>query len=250
MGCLILALLDGAQHGWSVWTVLCVACGALAIGGFVASERRAVEPLVARELWRSRPVIFANSLWFVGEAMFFGTFLLLAFLLQDVLGYSPQLAGVATLGLGLGFSFGVGGAHLLQEALGARSLLVGAFLINAAGLGLLAWAPADANYFWDVLPGLLLVSVGGGCWVFVLQGFGNVGGENSGMASGLLAANAQLGAALGVAVLVAISVEQSQAAGATDATLAGFSTAALVASVFYVFAAAAAARWTPDISAS
>jgi hypothetical protein len=89
--------------------------------------------------------------------------------------------------------------------------------IAAVGLVVLSRIPVAGTYLGDLVPGLMIMSVGMGL-TFVpitLIATTNVGAEDAGLASGLLNTAQQLGGAIGLAVLSTL------AANTTAHTLAG-----------------------------
>ena len=73
------------------------AVGLASLTGFVAVERRGRHPMLPLDIFRSRQFTAANLVTFVVYASIGITFFLLVVHLQQVLGYSPLQAGVATL---------------------------------------------------------------------------------------------------------------------------------------------------------
>jgi hypothetical protein len=80
-------------------------------------------------------------------------------------------------------------------------------LIAAAGLYWTSRIPVDGSYVADILPGMLVLSLGGG-GVFVgvtTAANAGVGEEKAGLAAGLLNTGQQVGTALGLAALSALA---------------------------------------------
>jgi hypothetical protein len=91
-------------------------------------------------------------------------------------------------------------------------IVTGAAVV-AAGLAWLSRIPVDGSYVNDILPGLLVVSLGGG-GVFVgvtTAANAGVGEERAGLAAGLLNTGQQVGTALGLAVLSALATAHTTA---------------------------------------
>ena len=90
--------------------------------------------------------------------------------------------------------------------------------LAAGGLFLLGRVPTHGSYLPDLLPGLLLISIGMGL-VFVpltLIATTNIASEDAGLASGLLNTTQQVGGALGLAVLSTLATSR------TNNTVSGF----------------------------
>lgn len=118
----------------------------------------------------------------------------------------------------------------------------------AAGALLLSRLSPDGSYLVNVLPGLLLVSVGlgFGFTVGTLAATSGIEARRQGVASGVFNTSQQVGGAVGLAILATVAgavtetVTESSAAGPTPEALAqGFGAAFLVAAGFGLAAALA-----------
>jgi MFS family permease len=166
--------------------------------------------------------------------------------MQTVLGFSPIRAGVAYLPLTAGFIVSASVSSQLIGRIGTRPLIVAGSLIAAGGLYWFSNIPLHGVYAHDILPGLLLVSIGGG-GVFVgvtTAANAGVGADEAGLAAGLLNTSQQLGGSLGLAILTALATARTDDVLRTTATpnlgLAltdGFQRAFLVSSFIMVAAA-------------
>src|SRR5690606_9837073 len=84
------------HYGWlSPVTGLTIAAGAALFGGFLLVERRAVAPLVRLDLFGNRWVSGANIFVFLAAAGQFAAFYLMSLYLQQVLGLSAGMTGIA-----------------------------------------------------------------------------------------------------------------------------------------------------------
>jgi hypothetical protein len=127
-------LIEAGEHGRSDATLVAGAVGLVALAGFVAVEQRSRHPMLPLEIWRSRQFTAANLVTFVVYASLGITMFLLVVTLQQVLGYSPMQAGLATLpvtALMLALSARAG---LLAERIGPRLPMTA---------GPLGWLPAS-----------------------------------------------------------------------------------------------------------
>ena len=91
--------------------------------------------------------------------------------------------------------------------------------VTIAGMALLTQVPADGTYVKDVLPGLLLTSLGLGCVFVPLTLIATTGldDEDQGLASGLFNTSQQIGGALGLAILASFAAsETSSATGVSE----------------------------------
>jgi MFS family permease len=136
---------------------------------------------------------------------------------QEVLGYSALRAGLAFLPVTAGIVAGAGLSQQLIRRVGVRIVGLTGMSIAAVGLIVLSRIPVAGTYLGDLLPGLMIMSLGMGL-TFVpitLIATTNVAAEDAGLASGLLNTSQQLGGAIGLAVLSTL------AANTTANTLSG-----------------------------
>jgi MFS family permease len=84
-------------------------------------------------------------------------------------------------------------------------------MVAAGGLYWLSRIAADGSYLTDILPGLLVASVGLGGVFTALTTAANAGvdQDKAGLAAGLLNTGQQLGAALGLAILSALATART-----------------------------------------
>lgn len=238
---LVHGAVDAVDHAWASPRV----AGLLAVSltlmvTFVAIERRATDPLVPLELFRSRLLRGATVVALLGGASRASTFVLVALYFQQVLAMSPEQAGFAMVPTSLtGFAVSLIVLPRLLGGIGpVRSLVLG-LVVLAAGHLWLADGPTGSGYALSVLPGLLLVASG------VALSFtpttmvvaSAVPATHTGLASGLAGASMQVGGALGTAVFIVIGLTAGRPAhGALDAS--GFSAAFTAAAVVALITAA------------
>jgi MFS family permease len=216
--------------------------GVLLMAAFAAVERRARAPLVPPGTLGApgrRPALLAGAALPVGlgAVLFLGTLYL-----QRGLGLAPLETGLAYLALALPVIAASPAAARLSGRYGARPVAVAGLLLQAAGLLLLARAPADGSFAADVLPAFVLVGAGAPiAFVPVTAAIMGKAGEASGLVSGVFNTAQQIGNALALAVLATIVASRAaalEAGGAAPAeALAGGLHAAFLAGA--VLAAAA-----------
>ena len=92
-----------------------------------------------------------------------------------------------------------------------RPVAVAGFLLAAAGLLLLTQLPVDGSYAVNVLPALVLSSLGMGAVFMPLTLIATTGLENEdqGLASGLFNTSQQIGGALGLAILSTLAATRT-----------------------------------------
>jgi hypothetical protein len=141
---------------------------------------------------------------------------------------------------------------VLTARVGSRPILVVGCGLAAAGMfDLAVQVGTHASYRADLLPGLLVMSLGLGAVFVTATAAANSGvrPDQSGLAAGLLNSSLQLGSALGLAVLSAVATARTAdllGAGQppADALVGGFQRALLVAAVLVLAAAFIASRTT------
>jgi EmrB/QacA subfamily drug resistance transporter len=215
---LVYAIVKAQEKGWGSLHTLGIGGLSLALlAAFLVIERRSIEPLVRLSIFRVRTVRAANVSMFVVAAGLFAMFYFTTLYMQRVLGYSPLEAGLAFLPFTGGIIIAAGLSNVLVPKLGAREVPIAGIALAFVGLLLFVRLQPDGTYLPDILPGILLMSIGMGL-TFVpitLIATSGVPNEDAGLASGLYNTSQQIGGALGLAVLSTLSVS------ATDDTLAG-----------------------------
>jgi MFS family permease len=137
-------------------------------------------------------------------------FFYLVLFLQQVAGYSATEAGFATLPTTLVMFVVSKRAGMLADRIGPRLFMGGGPLLAAVGLLLLLRLDADVDYVTQLLPALLLFSIGLACTVAPLTAtvLSDADEEHAGIASGVNNAIARAGGLLGVAALGAVIAAQ------------------------------------------
>jgi predicted MFS family arabinose efflux permease len=194
--------------GWgSTRTIAELAGAAALLVAFVLNELRVRSPLIPLSILRVRGVAIADVTQLVAVGGFVPMFFFLTLYMQTVLHYSPIQTGVAYLPLTGGFIISSGIASQLFGRIGTKPVIVSGAVIVAAGLYWLSRIPVDGSYVTDILPGILVISLGGGGVFVGLTTAANagVGEDKAGLAAGLLNSGQQIGTALGLAVLSAVA---------------------------------------------
>ena len=207
LAALVYGFIRAASVGWGdSLTLGAFAAAAIALALFLGIERRAPQPLMPLRLLanRNRAGAYLNMLFI--PASMFGVFFFLSQFLQDVLGFSPLMAGVAFLPLTLVLFATVRVVPRLLPRLGPKPIMVCGAALIAAAISWLAQLSATSSYAAAIVGPLLLLGVGLGCSflplsVTILSG---VERHDSGAAAGLLQTMQQVGGSLGLAILVTI----------------------------------------------
>ena len=210
---LVYALNRGADYGWtSTSTLVLFGAAALLLAAFVRIEARSRHPLVPAAALRNRTLVAANLSAFFTFSAFFSFIFLGSLLMQQVLGYSATKTGVSWLATSVTafIASAFTGAQLVGR-FGVRRLLVTGLSLLAIGVLWLTRVPADANYFTDLLPALLLAGVAIGLCAPSVQigALSGVTDAATGLAAGLVETMREIGGAAGVAAVSTVLVSQA-----------------------------------------
>src|SRR6516164_2191188 len=205
MFCLVYGFSNAATHSWhtpSTYGFLAAGVALLAI--FAFWQTRAASPLLPPRvvLDRNRGGAYLAVL-IVGAGMF-GIFLFLIYYLQQTLGYSPVVSGVAFLPM---IAMVVVSANLsnvvLLPRLGPKPLVPAGMLLAAGGLVWLTRIGLHSGYASAVLGPLMLAGLGFGFTIAPSMNTGTFGvaPQDAGVASATLNTGQQVGGSIGTALL-------------------------------------------------
>jgi EmrB/QacA subfamily drug resistance transporter len=210
---LVYGIVKAQEKGWtSLHTGGFFALAFVLLAAFVVIERRSVEPLVRLGIFRVRTVRAANVVMFLVAAGLFAMFYFNTLYLQRVLGYSALEAGFAFLPFTAGVILGAGLSQNLVPRLGAREVPLVGMPMAIVGLLLFMRLQPDSSYVIDLLPGMILASIGMGM-TFVpitLIATSGIPHADAGLASGLYNTSQQIGGALGLAILATLAVDATE----------------------------------------
>jgi EmrB/QacA subfamily drug resistance transporter len=235
---LVYAIVKAETAGWgSVTTIGFFALSAVLLASFVVIEQRSKAPLVRLSIFRVRSLLTANVVMFLVASGIFSMFFFNTLYIQRVLGYGPLDAGLALLPFTAGVMVSAGLASQFAPRVGVRPVAALGMIVSAFGMLLLARLPVDGSYLVDVLPALVITSLGMGAVFMPLTLIATTGleDEDQGLASGLFNTSQQIGGALGLAILSTLAASKTTSAGgATDpeALVTGFHWAFGGAAVF------------------
>jgi EmrB/QacA subfamily drug resistance transporter len=204
LGCLTLGTTNAGVHGWDAFALGTTLAGVLLLGVFVLVEHREAHPLVPLRLFANRTFSGTNGMTLLTYAALSGVLFVLVLNLQISAGYGPLAAGVATLPVTIVMLLLSARSGALAARIGPRLQLTVGPLVAAASLLLLARIDTQHhNYLIDVLPGLLLFSLGLTTLVAPLTAtvMAAAPPDEVGIGSGVNNAIARAGSLLAVAVL-------------------------------------------------
>jgi EmrB/QacA subfamily drug resistance transporter len=219
---LVYAIVDAQQAGWgSVKTLGFFALAAAMLVAFVVIELRTKAPLVRLSIFRIRSLLTANIAMFLAMSGMFAMFFFNTLYIQRVLGFGPLKAGVAFLPFSAGIMVSAGLASQFAPRLGVRPVAAVGFILSTAGLILLTQLPVHGSYLTNVLPSILLSSLGMGAVFMPLTLIATTGLEDAdqGLASGLFNTSQQIGGALGLAILSTLATSKTPSVGSPTANL-------------------------------
>jgi len=178
---------------------------------FVVIEYRSAEPLVRLSIFSVRTVRGANVAMLVVACGLFAMFFFNTLFLQRVLGFSPIQAGAAFLPFTAGIIVGSIASQNLIPRLGAREVPMIGLGIAVVGMLLFLRLSPESTYVKDILPGILLTSIGMGLTFVPLTLIATSGMpvDDAGLASGLFNTSQQIGGALGLALLSSFAASKT-----------------------------------------
>ncbi len=203
----VFALIEQPTRGWGdpvVWVPLIagIACFAL----FVLHEARARHPMLELSLFRIRNFWVANLTTLAAYAGLIGGLFFVGLFLQQVAGYTPVQAGLATTPISLILFFLSPRWGKLASGTGPRLPMTVGPIVGGIGLLLLLRVGASADYVTDVLPAILVFGLGLSATVAPLTAtvLDSVEERHVGIASGVNNGIARVAGLLAIAVLGAV----------------------------------------------
>jgi hypothetical protein len=206
---LVYGLTHAATTSWGDTTTLTTIVTGVALlvvfGLIEARSRHALMPFrILAD--RTRAVSFIAML-IVGAAMF-AMFYFLGLYIQQVLGYSSLKAGLSFLPFSVGIVVAAQIASTLMSRVDPRWIAGAGGLLAAGGMLGFSRLATDSTYLADLLPFILLLSVGLGL-TFVpltLTAVSGVAKRDSGVGSAVLNTMQQVGGSIGLATLSTVAV--------------------------------------------
>jgi EmrB/QacA subfamily drug resistance transporter len=249
---LVYTLIRAPEVGWGTGRViggLVLSLGLL--GAFVVNELRHRNPLAPLSIFRIKGLGAADATQLIAIAGFYAMFFFVTLYMQNVLHYSPIRAGAAYVPVTFGVALSSGIASKLFVRTGTRPIIVTGALLAAGAIYYLSRVPVHGSYLANLLPGLMVMSMGLGAVFVGVTTAANAGvpADKAGLAAGLLNTSQWLGAALGLAVFSAIATSHTQHLlvqhiARPAALTAGFRWALFASSAFLLGAALIALRAT------
>jgi EmrB/QacA subfamily drug resistance transporter len=204
---IVWALVRGNQVGWgSLETIFTAAAGALLLVGFISWERRAAEPMLPVEFFRSRSFSAGNAAIFLTFASLASAVFFYAQLLQVGQGYGPLGAGLRLVPWTATFITVAPIAGALSDKIGERPLMVAGLLLQAAGMVWLALIASPGLPYSHMLAPFIVAGVGVSMAIPSAQNsvVSAVADDAIGKAAGANSMMRELGGVFGIAITVAV----------------------------------------------
>jgi predicted MFS family arabinose efflux permease len=209
---LVYTLVEAPSVGWGTARTIGELAGAIALLlAFVVNELRHRNPLAPLSVFRINGLAYADATQLVAFAGFLAMFFFLTLYMQSVLHYSPIQTGLAYLPVCFAIGGSAGAASQMLTRVGTRPVIVTGAVIAAAGVYWLSQIPVGGSYVTDLLPGMVIMSLGIGPMFVAVTTAANSGvpADKAGLAAALINASQQLGGALGLAIFTAIATSRT-----------------------------------------
>jgi len=203
----VFALIEQPTHGWSdpmVWLPLIA--GVACFGLFILREAKARHPMMDLGLFRIRNFAIANLTTLSAYAGLIGGLFFVGLYLQQVAGYSPLEAGLATTPISLILFVLSPRFGKFASGNGPRLPMTAGPIVGGLGLLLMLRVGSDAPYASEVLPAILLFGLGLSATVAPLTAtvLDSVEERHVGIASGINNGVSRVAGLLAIAVLGAV----------------------------------------------
>lgn len=194
---------EASFHGWgstSAWPF--IALGAFLLAVFFVIESRRAHPLLPLRLITDRVrggSYLTNILVALG---IFGMFLWITFYFQNIHQYSAVKSGLLFLPFSVGVIVAAGITSQLLPKVGPRPLATIGCLMGSVGLFYLSFITPSSSYLTQVLPPMIIMSLGLGLAFVSLASTAlfNVSSNDTGAASAVLTTAQQIGGSFGTAI--------------------------------------------------
>ncbi len=201
------ALIEQPANGWAdpmVWLPLLA--GVLCFALFILREALARHPMLPLGLFRIRNFSITNLTTFAAYAGLIGGLFFVGLFLQQVAGYSPLEAGLATMPISVLMFFLSPRFGKIASGSGPRLPMCLGPIVGGAGLLLLLRVGPHPSYVTDVLPALLVFGFGLAATVAPLTAtvLDSVDAQHVGIASGVNNGVSRVAGLLAIAVLGAV----------------------------------------------
>jgi len=201
---LMFALIQGSALP-PLWLAGLAATAACCLGGLVWQERRAPEPMVPLDLWRTRVITVGNLGALTSGALLMGVVSFLPTYVQGVMGRSALVAGFTLTVMSLGWpSASITGGRLMLRTSYRFTAVLGGLMLVAGSLMLAAMRPGDGALWAGAGSFLTGLGMGFSATTFMVSIQSAVAWERRGVATSGYMFMRILGQALGTAMFGAV----------------------------------------------
>jgi EmrB/QacA subfamily drug resistance transporter len=204
LGGIVYALIEQGSLGWAHQTVIWTGIlGVAALIAFIWHEQRAKQPMLPLGLFKSQNFSVGNiATFFIYAALAIQGFLLVIFL-QQVAGFTATMAGLASLPVTIIMFFLSSRFGALSGKYGPRWFMATGPIIAGLGTLYMSGVNMPANYWTELLPGILLFGLGLSITVAPLTSaiLGSIESRQAGIGSAVNNAVARIAGLLAVAVI-------------------------------------------------
>jgi EmrB/QacA subfamily drug resistance transporter len=211
LSALVYGIIEAPDHGWgSTQTLVTFAIALVVLGGFVAWELRAREPMLDLGYFRNPRFTAATAAISLVFFAMFGSYFLFTQYLQFVHGYTPLEAGIRILPWALAYLLSATQSAKLVERFGQRAVVASGLTIAGVGIALMALTSSvTASYWWFALA-VVVQALGMGITTAPSTGaiMRSLPLHKAGVGSAVNDTTRELGGALGVAVMGSLVASQ------------------------------------------
>lgn len=229
LGGVVYALIEQGNYGWSspmIWGAFSAGVAALIL--FTLHESRTKEPMLPLTLFAQRNFSVGNLATFlIYAALALQGFLLVIFL-QQVAGFSATFAGLASLPVTIIMFLLSSRFGALSGVYGPRLFMTAGPILAGVGTLLMSRINAPANYWAEILPGVIIFGLGLAITVAPLTSaiLGSIKASEAGIGSAVNNAVARIAGLLSIAIIGVFI--------GTTITLTGFHTGLYLCSVLLI----------------
>lgn len=203
LSCFTWAILQMQQFGFiSLKSLLPLLVAVLLLALLVLEQRHTSIPLLQWSSLKRSPIPASLTLFLLLSLALSGALYQMSIFTQNVLGFSPTLAGTVTLTASVAMAVLAPLAPKLMQALGAARPVMIAMLVAAVGMLLLGQLNPSSTLTWIIM-GLLVLGIGLGISNPIISAIAmqSAGGSGSGAVSGSLGLMSQVGGIVGITVM-------------------------------------------------
>jgi EmrB/QacA subfamily drug resistance transporter len=203
--CLVYGFSNAATHNWhtpSTYGFLIAGAALLVVFAFWVI--RAAHPLLPPRVVADRNRAAAYLSMLIAAAGMFATFLFLTYYLQQTLGYTPVVTGLAFLPIAGGIAVAANVSTIaLMPRVGPKPLVPVGLLVGAGAMVWFAQIGTHTSYAAGVLGPIIMTGIGLGLVIApsINTGTFGVAPQDAGVASATVTVGQQLGASIGTSLL-------------------------------------------------